>query len=94
MKQLLEKLLISVFCAVLSAGCGSDEPEAEVTAPIEIQVNEIETNCTPGYEPCLPPAADYDCQGGSGNGPFYTGPVRVLGPDIYRLDRDGDGFAC
>lgn len=26
-------------------------------------------NCTPGYSPCLPPAPDYDCSGGSGNGP-------------------------
>ena len=31
-------------------------------------------NCTPGYSPCLPPASDYDCRGGSGNGPKYTDP--------------------
>jgi hypothetical protein len=37
-------------------------------------------NCTPGYSPCLPPASDYDCRGGSGNGPKYSGPVRVTGP--------------
>jgi hypothetical protein len=29
-----------------------------------------------------------------GDGPYYTGPVRVVGPDHYHLDRDGDGFAC
>ena len=51
-------------------------------------------NCTPGYSPCLPPASDYDCRGGSGNGPKYTGPVRVSGSDPYNLDRDGDGKAC
>jgi resuscitation-promoting factor RpfB len=51
-------------------------------------------NCTPGYSPCLPPASDYDCRGGSGNGPEYTGPVRVTGSDPYDLDRDGDGQAC
>jgi beta-lactam-binding protein with PASTA domain len=51
-------------------------------------------NCTPGYTPCLPPAYDYDCRGGSGNGPEYTGPVRVTGSDPYDLDRDGDGKAC
>jgi hypothetical protein len=51
-------------------------------------------NCTPGYSPCLPPASDYDCAGGSGNGPKYTGPVRVTGPDPYDLDRDGDGVGC
>ena len=51
-------------------------------------------NCTPGYSPCLSPASDYDCRGGSGNGPKYSGPVRVTGPDPYDLDRDGDGKAC
>jgi hypothetical protein len=48
-------------------------------------------NCTPSYSPCLAPASDYDCRGGSGNGPKYTGPVRVTGSDPYHLDRDGDG---
>jgi hypothetical protein len=52
------------------------------------------SNCTPGYSPCLPPASDYDCRGGSGDGPKRTGPVRVTGPDPYDLDRDGDGKAC
>jgi resuscitation-promoting factor RpfB len=51
-------------------------------------------NCTPGYSPCLPPASDYDCHGGSGNGPKFSGPVRVKGSDPYDLDRDGDGKAC
>jgi hypothetical protein len=52
------------------------------------------SNCTPGYSPCLPPAYDYDCRGGSGDGPKYAGPVRVTGSDPYDLDRDGDGKAC
>lgn len=51
-------------------------------------------DCTPGYDPCLPPAPDYDCRGGSGNGPAYTGRVYVTGPDIYDLDRDHDGVGC
>jgi hypothetical protein len=51
-------------------------------------------NCTPGYSPCLPPASDYDCAGGSGDGPEYTGFVRVTGSDPYGLDADGDGFGC
>ena len=52
--------------------------------------------CDPSYKgACLNPAAsDYDCAGGSGNGPYYTGPVRVVGPDHFHLDRDGDGYAC
>jgi hypothetical protein len=51
-------------------------------------------NCTPGYTPCLTPASDYDCEGGSGNGPAYTGLVHVTGYDVYDLDADGDGVAC
>jgi hypothetical protein len=52
------------------------------------------SNCTPGYTPCLPPASDYDCRGGTGNGPEYTGRVRVTGPDPYELDDDDDGVGC
>lgn len=52
-------------------------------------------NCTPGYSPCLPPAYDYDCAGGSGDGPEYaSGPVYIHGSDPYDLDADGDGVAC
>jgi beta-lactam-binding protein with PASTA domain len=53
-----------------------------------------ERACTPGYSPCLPPATDYDCAGGPGNGPEYTGTVQVRGPDIYELDEEGDGLGC
>ena len=53
-------------------------------------------DCHPSYQgACLDPnASDYDCEGGSGNGPEYTGPVQVGGPDDYDLDSDGDGSAC
>jgi hypothetical protein len=53
-------------------------------------------NCDPNYEgACLDPnSPDYDCEGGSGDGPDYTGPVQVVGDDHYGLDRDGDGYAC
>ena len=50
--------------------------------------------CTPGYSPCLPPASDYDCTGGSGDGPKYTGYVTVTGSDPYGLDSDSDGGGC
>lgn len=52
--------------------------------------------CHPSYEgACLDPnCSDYDCAGGSGNGPCYTGRVRVVGPDVYDLDRDNDGWGC
>ncbi|APE34003.1 hypothetical protein BOX37_08495 [Nocardia mangyaensis] len=50
--------------------------------------------CHPSYDPCLPITSDVDCAGGSGDGPVYSGPVRVIGPDDYGLDSDGDGFGC
>jgi hypothetical protein len=40
-------------------------------------------------------AGDYDCYGGTGNGPNYVrGPVQVGWNDPYDLDRDGDGIGC
>ncbi len=54
----------------------------------------VAENCTPGYDPCLPPASDYDCASGSGDGPAYTGFVEVSGSDPYGLDADGDGLGC
>ncbi len=53
------------------------------------------SRCDPNYTPCVPIASDVDCAGGSGNGPAYvTGPVEVVGTDIYDLDRDNDGWGC
>jgi hypothetical protein len=54
-------------------------------------------DCDPSYpDACLDPnAEDYDCAGGSGNGPKYVeGPIRVRPPDPFDLDRDGDGWGC
>ena len=53
-------------------------------------------DCDPNYSgACVPIASDVDCAGGNGNGPAYvSGPVVVIGRDIYKLDRDGDGTAC
>ena len=56
-----------------------------------------EQDCDPSYlDMCLDPAVeDYDCAGGTGNGPEYVeGPIRVLPPDPFDLDREGDGVGC
>ncbi|GGE95321.1 G5 domain-containing protein [Mycetocola zhadangensis] len=52
--------------------------------------------CHPSYSgACVPFASDVDCEGGSGNGPEYVrGPLTVVGPDVYDLERDSDGIAC
>jgi hypothetical protein len=55
------------------------------------------SNCDPAYPgSCLHDGiGDYDCAGGSGNGPNYVrGPIRVRPPDPFGLDRDGDGLGC
>lgn len=58
-------------------------------------VSKPASNCDPNYSNCVPIASDVDCSGGSGNGPAYvSGPVQVIGTDIYGLDRDGDGWGC
>ena len=53
-------------------------------------------SCDPNYTgACLDPSSpDYDCAGGSGNGPDYTGRVTVVGDDHFGLDADGDGVGC
>lgn len=80
----------------------SVEPVNEVIAvgskePVVVQPDPAPaSNCDSNYaDACVPIASDVDCAGGSGNGPAYVqGPVRIVGSDIYDLDRDGDGIAC
>lgn len=54
------------------------------------------SGCDSNYaDACVPISSDVDCAGGSGNGPaYFDGIARVVGNDIYELDRDGDGYAC
>jgi endonuclease YncB( thermonuclease family) len=65
-------------------------------APVVTPEEPVSPDCHPSYKgACLDPfASDYDCAGGEGDGPEYTGFVRVVGPDDFELDRDGDGLAC
>jgi hypothetical protein len=68
-------------------------PFAAVSLPVPVP----KTSCHPSYRPvCLrTDAGDYDCAGGSGNGPNYVaGPFEVVGYDEFDLDRDGDGIGC
>jgi len=67
----------------------------EVLKPAKKISSPPKQSCHPSYSGCLNPnASDYDCAGGSGNGPYYTGTVRVVGPDVFGLDRDNDGWGC
>jgi hypothetical protein len=65
------------------------QEEAEEAEELEAE------RCDPNYSGCLDPnASDYDCIGGSGDGPLYTGEVIVLGVDHYGLDANGNGIGC
>jgi hypothetical protein len=76
--------VIAVVLALTIACCGDSTGAA------------AKSGCDPNYEgACLDAnASDYDCEGGSGNGPLYTGTVRVVGDDPFGLDRDGNGYGC
>jgi hypothetical protein len=72
-------------------------PSAPPTVPNQTPASSTPApSCDPNYSgACVPIASDVDCAGGSGNGPAYVrGPVRVVGTDIYGLDRDGNGVGC
>jgi micrococcal nuclease len=50
------------------------------------------TNCNTNYEGCIPNSIqDLDC---SDIKKLGLAPVKVIGTDVYKLDRDGDGIAC
>jgi beta-lactam-binding protein with PASTA domain len=72
-------------------------PPPPSTAPPAPPPTAPPRDCHPSYEgQCLRIGiGDYDCAGGSGNGPNYVqGTVQVVGPDEFDLDRDGDGWGC
>jgi endonuclease YncB( thermonuclease family) len=77
------------------------DPSHQVSAvralPLPPPPPEPASNCHSSYVgECLDPSlSDYDCAGGSGNGPGYVqSTVRVVGPDDYGLDGDDDGYGC
>jgi hypothetical protein len=70
-----------------------EEREAEKASAEEAEADA----CDPNYVgACLHEGiGDYDCAGGSGDGPNYVeGPIEVVGVDEFGLDEDGDGIAC
>jgi resuscitation-promoting factor RpfB len=73
----------------------SPSPTSELLPGHVVTLVVANNTCTPGYSPCLPYASDYDCAGGSGDGPKYVyGVETVTGSDIYGLDADNDGLGC
>jgi hypothetical protein len=84
------------FAPVANAEPG-DVPFVQFLGPYAAPVpQEQGSSCDPNYSgACVPVASDVDCASGSGNGPAdVSGPVTVVGNDIYGLDRDGNGVGC
>lgn len=72
----------------------TEERAQEEAGEIE---EESSPECDPNYEgECLKDGiGDYDCAGGSGNGPNYVySEVRVVGVDVFGLDANGNGIGC
>ena len=89
----LSLLSVSAMLAVV----GPTVATGSTQVPTSVKAAKAKEKCDKNYRGrCLKPnVSDYDCAGGSGNGPYYVrGPIRVVGSDHYRLDADGDGVAC
>jgi len=69
------------------------QPAAQEPAPQPSAAGQA-SGCNATYTPCVPnDAVDVDCEGS--NGPSYvTGPVTVVGNDVYGLDADHDANGC
>ena len=72
-----------------------EKEEREAAKAAQVGEEEHAAECDSNYSGCLDPnSPDYDCEGGEGDGPDYTGTVEVRGYDQFDLDRDGDGIGC
>jgi resuscitation-promoting factor RpfB len=90
-RRVSEEVTLEPVDEVTVIGTMQPQPEPEPESESD------DSGCHPSYSGvCVPTGvSDVDCGGGSGNGPAYVyGPVYVDGPDVYDLDRDGDGVAC
>ncbi|MDN5857531.1 MAG: thermonuclease family protein [Pseudonocardia sp.] len=60
---------------------------ATIPAPASPQPAVVGSDCHPSYVPCVPNGPDLDCSD-------IGHPVRVIGPDSFRLDVNDDGSGC
>jgi len=99
--QILVLAILATCAAPVQAGviaaATPSGARADTTSPMATTAKRRRRVCDRNYKGrCLRPhASDYDCAGGSGNGPYYVrGPFTVVGNDHYGLDSDDDGVAC
>ena len=91
-------VVITAFSLIVQACSSGKSPSSNATnrrTLNRLEAPATSSQCDSNYAGCVTVASDVDCAGGSGDGPAYVkGPVRVIGKDIYGLDRDGDGIGC
>lgn len=91
--------IVALLVSVIVQACSANRP-TNSDAVNNRNINGAKTvaappQCDLNYSGCVPIASDVDCAGGTGNGPAYVkGPVKVIGKDIYGLDKDRDGIGC
>ena len=91
----------TALLGVTLVGCGSStsdieefvdqeglEWETENLTP-DWPEEDLYVDCDPNYDGACVPNVDYDL-----DCPDIEGPVYVIGSDIHRFDRDGDGVGC
>lgn len=79
---------VAMLFAVGFAGVWSQTAEERPPTAFRTAALGSSSSCHPSYSgECLPVVRDLDCRD-------VGGPVRVVGPDVYRLDRDHDGVGC
>jgi hypothetical protein len=80
------------------AGCAQFAADLEARRAAREAEENAASQCDANYAgACLDPSSpDYDCEGGSGDGPDYTGEVTVVGDDPYELNNDPeeDNLGC
>ncbi|GDX83639.1 hypothetical protein LBMAG42_54500 [Deltaproteobacteria bacterium] len=78
-----------VAAAPVAVGPSQEARADGVVAEIRAERPKVKGDCLPQYVgACVPPSPpDLDCKD-------VIGPVRVVGVDVHKLDRDGDGWAC
>ena len=89
-------LAFGLWASTTTSTTSSTATSTTVLAFVSPTTTAEATGCQPSYTgACVPVGvSDVDCAGGSGDGPYYVGPVTVVGPDEYGLDRDNDGIGC
>ena len=88
-------ILMILIVQACSSGRSTTSRAANNQNLNKTETSATSSQCDLNYSGCVPIASDVDCAGGSGDGPAYVkGPVKVIGKDIYKLDRDGDGLGC